>query len=84
MRILVVEDDSELASNLQAALREAGYAADISADAEDAEFLGSEEPYDAVILDLGLPGGSGLEVLRNWRAEDNAIPVLILTARDAW
>ena len=84
MRILVVGDDSELSGNLQTALREAGYAADVSDEAEDAEFLGREEPYDAVILDLGLPGGSGLEVLRRWRSEDNPIPVLLLTARDAW
>ncbi|SFC93139.1 DNA-binding response regulator, OmpR family, contains REC and winged-helix (wHTH) domain [Thiohalospira halophila DSM 15071] len=84
MRVLVVEDDSELGAHLRDALREAGYAADITTDGEEAAYLGREEPYDAVVLDLGLPGRSGLQVLEEWRQGGVELPVLILTARDAW
>ncbi len=84
MRVLLVEDDPSLASRLREDLGRRGYAVDVADNGVDAEFLGSEEPYDAVILDLGLPKRSGLEVLRSWRAHANAVPVLILTARDAW
>ena len=84
MRLLLVEDDSQLAGNLRQALELAGFAVDGIDNGVDAEFMGDEEPYDAVILDLGLPRRSGLEVLRNWRARDNPVPVLVLTARDAW
>ena len=84
MRVLVVEDDTDLAQRLQQALREAGYAADITADGEEAAYLGREEPFDAVILDLGLPERSGLRVLRDWREDGIDLPVLILTARNAW
>jgi two-component system OmpR family response regulator len=84
MRLLLVEDDNRLSEGLAADLRQAGYAVDVSDNGVDAQHLGSSEPYDAVILDLGLPGRSGLQVLQNWRAEGNAVPVLILTARGAW
>lgn len=84
MRLLLVEDDSELAARVAGDLRAAGYAVDISGDGIDAEFLGSEQVYDAVILDLGLPGRPGLEVLQHWRAAGLTFPVLILTARDSW
>ncbi|MGD2083253.1 MAG: response regulator transcription factor [Chromatiales bacterium] len=84
MRLLLVEDDAELAAGLQASLERAGYAVDIAGDGVDGEFMGDEEPYDAVILDLGLPGRPGLEVLAGWRARGNRVPVIILTARDAW
>jgi len=84
MRILVVEDDAELAGNLQRALREAGYAVDVTGDGEEAAYLGREEPYDAVVLDLGLPGRSGRKVLEEWRQGGLDLPVLILTARNAW
>ncbi len=84
MRLLVVEDDPELRTRLQSALREAGYAADTADNGIDAAHLGDQEPYDLVILDLGLPGRPGLEVLRHWRARRNAVPVIILTARDSW
>ncbi|MFB6259601.1 MAG: response regulator, partial [Thiohalorhabdaceae bacterium] len=83
MRVLVVEDDTDLAQRLQQALLEAGYAADITADGEEAAYLGREEPLDAVILDLGLPERSGLRVLRDWREDGIDLPVLILTARNA-
>ena len=84
MRLLLVEDDSQLAGSLRQALELAGFAVDGIDNGVDAEFMGDEEPYDAVILDLGLPMRSGLEVLRNWRGRDNRVPVLVLTARDAW
>jgi DNA-binding response OmpR family regulator len=84
MRVLVVEDDTELAERIRTALREAGYAADVTGEGEEAAYLGREEPYDAVVLDLGLPGRSGLEVLGEWRGSGVDLPVLILTARNAW
>jgi len=57
---------------------------DLATDGESGEFLGSSEPYDIAVLDLGLPKMPGLEVLRRWRADNNPLPVIILTARDAW
>ena len=84
MRLLLVEDDHALAEKLMERLRGAGFAVDHADNGVDGEYLGGEEPYDAAILDLGLPQRPGLEVLRNWRAADNRLPVLILTARDAW
>lgn len=84
MRILLAEDDAALASRLRDDLSQRGYAVDVAANGVDAEHLGFEEPYDAVVLDIGLPRRNGLEVLRAWRARGNAVPVLILTARDAW
>lgn len=84
MRVLLVEDDKDLAAGLTKDLTTAGYAVDAVDNGIDAEFMGSEEPYDAVVLDLGLPGRPGLEVLANWRAAGNPTPVVVLTARDAW
>ena len=84
MRLLLVEDDAVLGPRLRQDLRVAGYAVDLVDNGIDAQFQGEEEPYDAVILDLGLPGRPGLEVLRNWRNAGSALPVIILTARDAW
>lgn len=84
MRILVVEDDALLRDRLKKALAHAGYAVDVTDNGVDAEFMGTEEPYDAVVLDLGLPKRSGLDVLRNWRRQGTTVPVIILTARDAW
>ena len=84
MRLLLAEDDDELAGFVRADLARAGFAVDRAADGVDAEHLGDTEPYDAVVLDLGLPGRPGLDVLRAWRARGNAVPVIVLTARDAW
>ena len=84
MRILVVEDETALRTRLAVALRSAGYAVDEAGDGRDAQHLGETEPFDAVILDLGLPGIDGLTVLRRWRERGRSMPVLILTARDAW
>ena len=67
MRVLVVEDEQELAAQLAEALDEAGYAVDLAHDGEEGHFLGDTEPYDAVVLDLGLPKLDGLTVLRRWR-----------------
>lgn len=84
MRLLLVEDDSELVGRLRPALKRAGFAVDVADNGVDGEFLGDEEPYDVVVLDLGLPQRPGLEVLANWRRKKNPMPVLVLTARDAW
>ncbi len=84
MRILVVEDDDALRGQLKAALQGTGYAVDEAADGEDGHFLGDTEPYDAVVLDLGLPKLDGISVLARWREDGRAMPVLILTARDRW
>lgn len=84
MRILLAEDDAELRTMLLPDLKAAGFAVDEVENGVDAEFMGDEVAYDAVILDLGLPQRNGLEVLRAWRARGSRIPVLVLTARDAW
>jgi DNA-binding response OmpR family regulator len=84
MRLLLVEDDAQMGTTLQNALSQAGYAVDLSVDGIDAEALGDIEPYDLVVLDLGLPKRSGMEVLQNWRSRDNHVPVVILTARGSW
>jgi len=84
MRVLLAEDDRDLAGQLASLLTEAGYAVDIAPDGEEAQFLGETEPYDAVILDLGLPEIDGLSVLKRWRRDGHRMPVLILTARDSW
>lgn len=84
MRLLLVEDSVPLADELTASLTRQGYAVDWLADGRDADYQGTSEPYDLIVLDLGLPGKPGLEVLRDWRARGLATPVLILTARDSW
>ena len=84
MRLLVVEDDPDLARQLGESLRREGYAVDQAFDGEEAQFLGETETYDAVVLDLGLPVVDGIAVLKAWRRAGRAMPVLILTARDAW
>src|SRR5665213_3347299 len=84
MRVLVVEDDVNLNRQLVTALTEAGYAVDSARDGEEGHFLGETEPYDAVVLDLGLPVLDGISVLERWRRAGRMMPVLILTARDRW
>ncbi|MGI9381721.1 MAG: response regulator transcription factor [Methyloligellaceae bacterium] len=84
MRLLVVEDDPDLNRQLVSALTDAGYAVDTAFDGEEGHFLGDTEPYDAVVLDIGLPKMDGISVLEEWRREDRIMPVLILTARDRW
>ncbi len=84
MRILIVEDDADLSRQLKSAFKDAGYAVDVAMDGEEGHFLGDTEPYDAVILDLGLPLIDGVSVLQKWRTDGKKFPVLILTARDQW
>lgn len=84
MRLLIVEDNVSLADELLASLQRLGYAIDWLADGRDALYQGAIEPYDLILLDLGLPGKSGLDVLREWRTNGVTTPVLILTARDHW
>ncbi len=84
MRLLLVEDDRLLAETLQSQLAHQGYAVDWADNGIDGELMGDLEPYDMVVLDLGLPQRSGLEVLANWRHRGNRLPVIVLTARDAW
>ncbi|WP_052185188.1 response regulator transcription factor [Methylotenera versatilis] len=84
MRLLLVEDDAVLGPSVRSALQRAGYAVDLATDGLEAEAFGDIEPYDIVVLDLGLPKQSGLVVLANWRKKGNQVPVVILTARDTW
>lgn len=84
MRLLVVEDDPDLNRQLFDALTDAGYVVDKALDGEEGHFLGDTEPYDAVILDLGLPVMDGVSILEQWRRDGHKMPVLILTARDRW
>lgn len=84
MKILLVEDDAALVQRLRPLLKQAGYAVEVADNGIDAAFLGEQENFDLVILDLGLPGKPGLEVLKQWRTHARAMPVLVLTARDAW
>lgn len=84
MRLLVVEDDPDLNRQLATALTDAGYVVDRAFDGEEGHYLGESEPYDAVILDIGLPKMDGISVLEAWRRTGRAMPVLILTARDRW
>lgn len=84
MRLLLVEDNVPLADELATSLQRQGYAIDWLADGRDAVYQGQSEPYDLIILDLGLPGLPGLEVLAQWRAGGLVTPVLILTARGSW
>jgi len=84
VRLLVIEDDAELVGYMRTDLAKAGFAVDVADNGIDGEFLGDSEPYDAVVLDLGLPQKPGLEILQAWRKRGNRVPVIVLTARDAW
>jgi two-component system OmpR family response regulator len=84
VRILIAEDEPALADQISGALRGEGRVVDVAADGENAAHLGATEPYDLVILDLGLPKRDGLSILKEWRAQSLSMPVLILTARDGW
>lgn len=84
MRVLLAEDDPTLGPQLQAALQRAGYAVDLTTDGMEAQIQGMLEPYDLIVLDLGLPKRPGLEVLAHWRGNACRTPVIILTARGSW
>jgi two-component system OmpR family response regulator len=82
--VLVAEDEAPLSERLARALADAGYAVDVAADGERADFLAGTEAYDAVVLDLGLPRVDGLTLVRRWREAGLSLPVLVLTARGSW
>jgi len=84
VRVLVIEDEPVLRENLVSRLRASGFVVDSAADGIEGEYMGSEFPIDVAIVDLGLPGKPGLEVIRAWRLAGRSFPILILTARDRW
>ncbi|MGD9265262.1 MAG: response regulator transcription factor [Lysobacterales bacterium] len=84
MRILIVEDNEEVARQVKDSLEQELFIADVAHDGEEGWFLGDTESYDAVILDIGLPRMDGLSVLKKWRSASNHVPVLMLTSRDTW
>jgi two-component system response regulator QseB len=83
MRLLLVEDDSMIGEAARQGLRQEGHSVDWVRDGRDAEAAAAAAPYDAVLLDLGLPRRDGLSLLKAWRARGMGVPVLIITARDA-
>ncbi|MQA75769.1 MAG: response regulator, partial [Solirubrobacterales bacterium] len=83
MRVLIVEDEEKLAGLIRRGLRERGVAVDVASNGEDALWMAGSTPYDAIVLDLMLPGIDGLEVCRRLRADGVWSPILMLTARDA-
>ena len=84
MRLLLIEDNYDLVRILKKDMEKAGFSVDVAYDGIEGEYLGNEGIYELVILDLGLPKRNGIAVLQNWRTNRNTVPVLILTARDAW
>lgn len=84
MRLLLIEDETELRAQVRSGLQAAGYAVDSAADGQEGWYLGSEHPFDLAVVDLGLPKLSGIEVIRRWRSAGLAFPILILTAQGRW
>lgn len=84
MRVLLAEDEPQLCEQIKKLLSAEGRVVDVVNDGIEALHMGSTEPYDIIILDIGLPGRDGISVLREWRKEGITTPVLILTARDGW
>jgi len=84
MRLLLIEDDPVLSSELSGELSRRGFAVDACLEGTDGAFMGENEPYDIIVLDLGLPDLPGLNILEQWRSKGIKTPVLILTARGAW
>ena len=84
MRILVIEDNAELARQIRAELERLLYVVDVAYDGEEGFHLGATEPYDAVVLDLGIPKRDGLAVVEQWRGNGIKVPVVILTSRKTW
>lgn len=84
MRVLVIEDEASLQAQLRAGLEGQGYRVDSTGDGKDGLYLATEYPFDAAIVDLGLPGLSGIEIIRALRRQGKTLPVLILTARGRW
>ena len=84
MRVLVAEDDTALSEQIKRSLIEDGRVVDTVTSGEEALYLGSTQPYDLIILDIGLPERDGISILKDWRSNDVRAPVIILTARDSW
>jgi DNA-binding response OmpR family regulator len=84
VRILIAEDNVELARQIKAALEQARYVAEVTKDGKETYFLGDTESWDVIILNLGLPGFDGIDLLKRWRSSGNQVPVLVLTSRDIW
>ncbi len=84
MRLLLVEDESSLREQLQSRLKKEGYAVDAAADGLEGQYLGTEYPFDAAIIDLGLPKIDGIDLIKDLRKQDKSYPILILTARGRW
>jgi len=84
VRILVIEDNVELARQIKDELERLMYVVDVAYDGEEGQYLGENEPYDAIVLDLGIPKRDGLAVLEQWRADGNTVPVVVLTSRKTW
>ena len=84
MRILVIEDERNLREQLVTRLKQQGYAVDAASDGEDGLFMATEYPFDAAVIDLGLPKLSGIDVIKQLRASGYVLPILILTARSRW
>jgi len=84
MRILVIEDEQDLLADIKARLEAEGFIVDISADGNEGYFFATEYPLDAAIIDIGLPGMSGIEIIQKLRQDGHTLPVLILTARSRW
>ena len=84
MRILVIEDEKNLREQLITRLQQQGYAVDAASDGEDGLFMATEYPFDAAVIDLGLPKLSGIEIIKQLRANGYKLPILILTARSRW
>ena len=84
MRALVVEDEPALRERIVKHLQSLGWAVDSAADGTDGQWMGDEYPLDVAVVDLGLPGINGLDVIKHWRVQDKRFPILILTARDRW
>ena len=84
MRLLLAEDEMVLSDQIKRVLSTEGHVVDVAHDGDEAMFMGSTEPYDLVILDIGLPNRDGISVLKRWRSDGVTLPVLILTARDGW
>jgi two-component system response regulator PhoP len=84
MRILLVEDEAPLRETLAARLKREGFAVDAASDGEEGQYMGREVPFDLAIIDLGLPKLSGMDLVRDLRAQQKKFPILILTARSSW
>jgi len=84
MRILIIEDEKNLREQLLTRLQGQGYAVDAASDGEEGLFLAMEHPFDAAVIDLGLPKLSGIEVIKQLRSQGSVLPILILTARSRW